>query len=102
MVATGWEEIEKKAKKLTKSTDFKNVRMIFYDSAHETCIIRSRGTKPTSREVSRIIKCETASSHKVDLVQSFRDGSTMLTFEKPTLCGYSKTFRSVHCPPLKK
>ena len=102
MVATGWTEIARKAKKLTKSTPFKNVRGITFNPAKKVCIIQSRGTKPKSKRITRIIKCSEADSHDVDLVQSFSDGTTMMDFEKPTLCGYSKVFDSVHCPPLRK
>lgn len=97
-----WDVIEKKAKKLNKSTQFKNVRLITFNPDKKICIVRSRGTKPKSKTVTRIIKCDEAASHDVDLVQSFSDGTTMMNFVKPTLCGYSKVFGSVHCPPLKK
>jgi len=101
MSAIGWDEIGKKAKKLTKSTNFKNVRMVFVNPEKKACIISTRGTKPTSKRITKLVKCKSASSHNVDLVQSFQDGTTMITFTKPTLCGYNKVFDTVHCPPLK-
>ncbi len=102
MVATGWKEIGEQAKRLTKSTPFKDVRTIFVNPKVKACIISQRGSKPTSKSRSKNVKCKSASAKNLALVQSFADGTTMMSFEKPTLCGYSKLFDTVHCPPLKK
>ncbi len=102
MVATGWTEIEKQAVKLNKSKIFKNVRGVSFMPTKKTCILQIKGTKPTSKRVTKIIKCNEVTAKNVDMVQSFSDGSTMMDFRKPTTCGYSKLFDMIHCPPLKK